>query len=127
MDRYDEAKDVRPMRPEENIRSIDRDIDVSRKADVSRQDDVPDDADMPIDDQSGEHDMPTRAGDILGLGGIVPPKSPGDPATEFDDESVARRRARINEDELDGGSERPRTKGATGIDMGSGGTGTDIE
>ena len=28
---------------------------------------------------------------------------------------------------LDGGSELPRTKGATGIDMGSGGTGTDLE
>jgi hypothetical protein len=124
MDRYDEAKDVSPMHPED-IRSIDRDIDVSRKADVSRQDDVPDATDIPADDASG--DIPPRQGDILGLGNIVPPKSPVDPATEFDDESVAGRRARTNEDELDGGSELPRTKGATGIDMGSGGTGTDLE
>lgn len=125
MDRYDEAKDVSPMRPEENIRSNDRDIDVPSKADVSRQDDVPDAADLPADDASG--DIPPRQGDILGLGNIVPPKSPVDPGTELDDESVARRRARINEDELDGGSELTRTKGATGIDMGSGGTGTDLE
>jgi hypothetical protein len=97
MDRYDEVKDVSPMRPEEHIRSVDRDIDVSRKADVSRQDEVPDATDMPADDASDERDTPTREGDILGLGGIVPPKSPDDPATEFDDASVARRRARINE------------------------------
>jgi hypothetical protein len=100
MDRNDEAKDV---------------------------DDVLDDAGMPIDDASSEPDVPTRGGDILGLGDFVPPKSPDDPVTEFDDESVARRRARVNEGELDGGSELPRTKGATGIDMGSGGTGTDFE
>jgi hypothetical protein len=124
MDRSDEAKDLTPVRPE-NIRSIDRDIDVSRNAEVSRQDDVPDATDIPADDASG--DTPPRQGDILGLGNIVPPKSPVDPATEFDDESVARRRTRINEDELDSGSEPTRTKGATGIDMGSGGTGTDLE
>ena len=127
MDRYDEAKDVSPMSPEEHIRSVDRDIDVSRKADVSRQDEVPDATEMPADDASIERDTPAREGDILGLGDFVPPKSPDDPTTEFDDESVARRRARINEGELDGGSEVPRTKGATGIDVGSGGTGSDLE
>jgi hypothetical protein len=127
MDRYDEANDARPMRPEEHIRSTDRDIDVPSKVDVSRQDAVSDDTDLPADDASSEPDVPTRGGDILGLGDFVPPKSPGDPTTEFDDESVARRRARINEGELDGGSELPRTKGATGIDMGSGCTGTDLE
>lgn len=125
MDRYDEAKDVGPMRPEENIRSVDRDIDVSRRADVSREDDVPDEIDIPADDASS--DMPTRQGEILGLGNIVPPKSAVDPSTTSDDESVARRPARIIEDELDGGSEPTRKKGATGIDMGSGGTGTDLE
>jgi len=124
MDRYDEAKEVSPLRPEENIRSIDRDVDVSREADVSRPDDVPDATDVPADDASG--DIPPRQGDILGLGNIVPPKSPVDPGTELDDESVARRRVR-NEDELEGGSALRRTKGATGIDMGSGGTGTDLE
>jgi hypothetical protein len=125
MDRYDEAKDVTPMRPEENLRSIDPDIDVSRKADVSRQDETPDEIDIPADDASS--DMPTREGDILGLGNIVPPKSPVDPSTTFDDEAVARRPTRIIEGELDGRSELPRSKGATGIDVGSGGTGTDLE
>jgi hypothetical protein len=120
MDRYDEAKDVTPMRPEENLRSIDPDIDVSRKADVSRQDETPDDTDIPADDASS--DLPTREGDILGLGNTVPPKSPVDPSTTLDDESVARRPARIIESELDGRNELSRTKGATGIDTGSGGT-----
>lgn len=94
MDRYDETKEV-SMRPEEHIRSVDRDIDVSRKADVSRQDDGPADIDIPADDASS--DTPTREGDILGLGNIVPPKTADDPVTEFDDESVARRRARMKE------------------------------
>jgi hypothetical protein len=120
MDRYDEARDVTPMRPEENLRSIDPDIDVSRKADVSRQDETPDDTDIPADDASS--DMPTREGDILGLGNIVPPKSPVDPSTTLDDESIARRPARIIEGELDGRNELSRTKGATGIGTGSGGT-----
>jgi hypothetical protein len=31
------------------------------------------------------------------------------------------------EDEIESGSDRTRTSGATGIDMGAGGTGTDIE
>jgi hypothetical protein len=127
MDRYDEAKDVNAMRPEENVRSIDRDIDISRRADVSRQDETPDDTDIPADEASTERDVPAREGDILGLGGMVVPKSSSDPSTEFDDESIARRRARGGEDELERRNDMPRTKGATGIDMGSGGSGTDIE
>jgi hypothetical protein len=127
MDRYDETKDVIPMRPEENVRSIDRDINVSRRADVSRQDEAPDDTDIRADEASTDRDVPAREGDILGLGGIVVPKSASDPSTEFDDESIARRRARSGEDELDRRNDMPRTPGATGIDMGSGGSGTDIE
>ena len=74
-----------------------------------------------------EADEPLREGEVLGLGGIVP-KSPSDPVTEFDDDSVAQRRARVREsEESEGGTGIPRGSGATGIDMGAGGEGTDIE
>jgi hypothetical protein len=73
-------------------------------------------------------DEPVREGEVLGLGGSVVPKSPSDPVTEFDEESVARRRARASgEGDAAGGTNLPRTPGATGIDMGAGGSGTDIE
>lgn len=73
-------------------------------------------------------DEPLREGEVLGLGGSVVPKSPSDPVTEFDEESIARRRARATgEDEVSGGTNLPRSSGVTGIDMGSGGSGTDIE
>ena len=66
---------------------------------------------------------------ILGLGGAPVPKSPDDPTTENDADSIARRRARMRE-----GAEEPATpkepdtqrSGATGIDMGAGGQGTDL-
>ena len=62
----------------------------------------------------------------LGLGHSPVPKSPGDPTTSYDPESVARRRERaLGEDERvteTGG----QGAGATGIDMGAGGQGTDI-
>jgi hypothetical protein len=68
---------------------------------------------------------------ILGRGGAPVPKEPGDPATANDDESIARRRARMLEGEEDEGvshedPDRQRS-GATGIDMGSGGEGTHIK
>ena len=69
---------------------------------------------------------------ILGLGGAPVPKEPGDPTTEHDPESEAKRRARMRA----GATERPleeqaeedegQRKGATGIDMGAGGQGTGI-
>ena len=66
---------------------------------------------------------------ILGLGGEPVPKAPGDPTTEHDPESVAQRRARMREG-LDEASAPEGTDsqhaGATGIDMGAGGEGTDI-
>ena len=75
-----------------------------------------------------EEDEPVRQGDVLGLGGSAVPKEPGDPSAEFDDESRARRRDRAaGDDDLVRESERTRTPGATGIDMGAGGTGTDVE
>jgi hypothetical protein len=68
-----------------------------------------------------------REGDVLGLGGPVP-KSPSDPVTEFDQESIARRRARMKDtEETTGVADLPQGTGATGIDMGAGGSGTDIE
>ena len=72
-------------------------------------------------------DAPVRQGDVLGLGGSAVPKAPGDPSAEFDEESRARRHTRAMEDEIETGSDRTRTPGATGIDMGAGGSGTDIE
>jgi hypothetical protein len=70
----------------------------------------------------------SRSGDILGLGGSTVPKMPGDPSASSDPESVRRRRERAMEDE---GTQSNRDgaaghAGATGIDMGAGGQGTDI-
>jgi len=46
----------------------------------------------------------------------------------FDEESVARRRARIREgEEAESGTGLSHGAGATGVDMGAGGDGTDIE
>lgn len=66
---------------------------------------------------------------ILGLGGTRVPKSPEDPTTEYDAESVAQRRARMHEGEADDQADRTDVDdqhGATGIDMGAGGHGTDL-
>jgi hypothetical protein len=68
-----------------------------------------------------------RAGDVLGLGGAAVPKAPGDPSADNDPASVAKRRGRMEREN----EERPevtsdRSSGATGIDMGAGGSGTDI-
>ncbi|MDQ3487334.1 MAG: hypothetical protein M3468_06320 [Acidobacteriota bacterium] len=67
---------------------------------------------------------------ILGLGGAAVPKTPGDPSTEFDAESVAQRRARMHQGEADADAARDEGDqsgpGATGIDMGSAGDGTDL-
>ena len=65
---------------------------------------------------------------ILGLGGSPVPKSPTDPTTEYDEESIAQRRARMAADEETTTHEDPdrQRSGATGIDMGSGGQGTHV-
>ena len=67
---------------------------------------------------------------ILGLGGAEVPKAPGDPTAEDTEEARAQRRARMRQGEADARTrETPDTQGpgATGIDMGAGGTGTDID
>jgi hypothetical protein len=81
------------------------------------------------DEIEHDDDRPVREGDILGLGGAPVPKTPGDPTTEYDADSVAQRRARALEDEEAHRTDtrvRTDSKGATGIDMGAGGNGTDI-
>ena len=70
---------------------------------------------------------PTQTGDVLGLGGSPVPKMPGDPSASSDPESARRRRERAREDEEPlSREEAERHSGATGIDMGAGGEGTDI-
>ena len=67
---------------------------------------------------------------ILGLGGAPVPKEPGDPSADETDEARAQRRARMQQGEAEARTgETPHTQGpgATGIDMGAGGTGTDID
>jgi hypothetical protein len=75
-------------------------------------------------------DEPVRQGDILGLGGAAVPKAPEDTNTSFE-RSGERGSESIGEDEHDDRSRRDSAyrhgSGATGIDMGSGGSGTDVE
>ena len=82
------------------------------------------------DEKRTHADEVCREGDVLGLGGSVVPKMPGDPSASSDPSSVHRRRERAL-GESDDGTLRPddpykQGKGATGIDMGAGGRGTDM-
>ena len=66
-------------------------------------------------------------GGILGLGGSPVPKEPGDPSAANDPDSRHRRRQRIAEGEVEESTTAVDDHaGATGIDMGAGGHGTDI-
>lgn len=71
----------------------------------------------------------SRSSDILGLSGSPVPKMPGDPSASDDPESVRRRRERARESDesmtRQEDADRQRS-GATGIDMGSGGQGTNV-
>ncbi len=74
-------------------------------------------------------DEPVREGDILGLGGALPPKSSTEPSTSFE-KDVTRNSESIREEDEDmrqGDTAYKRSPGATGIDMGGGGSGTDVE
>ena len=86
-----------------------------------RTDDVKDDV---------ETDATERSGDVLGLGGTEVPKTPADPSTSYDPESVAQRRERASGEAVEPthreDPDRQRS-GATGIDMGAGGQGTHID
>ena len=71
----------------------------------------------------------TQDGDVLGLGGTAVPKTPGDPSASNDPAAVRRRRERAMSSDADAGSRQDgdqQLSGATGIDMGSGGQGTDV-
>ena len=79
--------------------------------------------------QRDRDDAPVREGDILGLGGAVVPKSSDEPSTSFEDD-VTRNSESIREEDEDmrrGDTAYKRSPGATGIDMGAGGSGTDVE
>ena len=83
-----------------------------------------------FDEKRDSADEATRDGDVLGLGGSVVPKMPGDPSASNDPESVRRRRERARSEDEHSGA-RPddpykQSSGATGIDMGAGGRGTDV-
>jgi hypothetical protein len=71
-----------------------------------------------------------RVGDVLGLGDIETPSAIEREPGMRHESDAARRRERMREgaDELTPSATTPeRGSGATGIDMGSGGDGTDIE
>ena len=80
-------------------------------------------------DDSEEVSSSSRSSDILGLGGAPVPKMPGDPSASDDADAVRRRRERARESDEsltnreDGDRQR---SGATGIDMGAGGQGTNV-
>jgi len=70
-----------------------------------------------------------RVGDVLGLGNTPATPIPGSDTIARESEEAHRHR-RMNEgaDELTPSATAPdRSSGATGIDMGSGGEGTDLE
>jgi hypothetical protein len=76
---------------------------------------------------SEEENSAERSTDILGLGGSTVPKMPGDPSASDDPESVRRRRERVRaSEESPLRHEDGDRHGATGIDMGAGGQGTDV-
>jgi hypothetical protein len=78
-----------------------------------------------VDDTREDGEQNQREGDVLGIGGTEVPKSPGDPTTDYDPESVRKRHDRAMRDDV---VRRPSDDqhGATGIDMGAGGHGTDV-
>ena len=74
-------------------------------------------------------DKTDRVGDVLGLGNTPATPLPGADTVARESEE-ARRHHRMNEgaDELTPDATAPhRGSGATGVDMGSGGEGTDLE
>src|SRR5206468_9829895 len=74
-------------------------------------------------------DEPVRQGDILGLGGAAVPKTPSDSMTSSERISGAGSRSIQDTDDESNGRDTAfkRSPGATGIDMGAGGTGTRSE
>jgi hypothetical protein len=78
----------------------------------------------------GRKDRKRAPGDILGLGDTPPQTSGNDVVGRAREDEAHRRRHRMSEgaDELTPEPSAPhRSSGATGIDMGAGGEGTDVE
>jgi hypothetical protein len=88
------------------------------------------DEQKPVTDENVEpvSDEP-RKGDVLGLSGSEVPKTPEDPSTESDSESTTQppERARVGDmlGLAEQSEELTQNAGATGIDKGSGGSGTE--
>jgi len=80
-------------------------------------------------DRNKHHDdEPVRQGDILGLGGAAVPKSPEDRSAALE-RDITHDDASIRDEAEDraGNTAYRRSSGATSIDMGAGGEGTDVE
>jgi len=78
----------------------------------------------------GRKDRKRVEGDVLGLSDMPAPPNGGEAVGLQHDDEARRRRHRMSEgaDELTPTASAPqRSSGATGIDMGSGGGGTDLE
>ena len=74
-----------------------------------------------------DDDKDVQQSGILGLGGSPVPKGPGDPSASHDEQAVQQRRRRMIEGELaDTSAGADEHDGATGVDMGAGGDGTDL-
>jgi hypothetical protein len=73
-----------------------------------------------------DEDSVVRDEGILGITGSPVPKSPGDPVASNDPESVRHRHARAMHGAEDVHTATEQHSGATGIDMGAGGQGTDL-
>lgn len=105
---------------------------MDRLDEKEKQDKVEESRPDPAVEVGTERDSSTeREGDVLGLSGITVPKMPGDLSASNDPEEVRQRRTRAMGPESDPQVEREdpyqQGKGATGIDMGAGGSGTDIK
>ena len=88
---------------------------------------------MDRDDEKKESydidEVGARHGDVIGLSDSSVPKVPGDPTVSNDPAAIRKRRLRAEESEADDRRDDDpyrQSKGATGIDMGAGGRGTDV-
>ena len=78
-------------------------------------------ASQPTDRDRADEEAPKRAGDILGL-------SDADPSVSIPQATTDRSPANLSDEPATASVTQLRpTRGATGIDMGAGGNGTDIE
>ncbi len=108
MDKHDSSHPLPPIRPNDRP-DADRDRAAVRAA---------------APDEAGEDATPQRQGDILGLGGEIR-KAPGDHVDSSKPGSSHGRTLTQGDGIVV--TPAPHGSGATSIDMGSGGSGTDLE